>query len=57
MTDLIVEIMVELLSVLALATKEIRQGRFSEYLFLQIPPKDLMYYREIHKEIAGKERG
>ena len=30
MTDIIIKIMVELLSVLALATKQIRQGRFSE---------------------------
>jgi hypothetical protein len=30
MTDIIVQIMVEVLSVLALATKEIKQGRFSE---------------------------
>ena len=30
MTDIIVKIMVELLSVLALATKQINQGRFSE---------------------------
>ena len=29
-TDLIIKIMVELFSVLALATKEIKQGRFSE---------------------------
>ena len=31
MMDLIVKIMVELLSVLALATKKIKQGRFSKY--------------------------
>jgi hypothetical protein len=30
MTDIIVQIMVEVLSVLALATKEISKGRFSE---------------------------
>jgi hypothetical protein len=30
MTDIIVKIMVELLSVLALATKQINQGRFSK---------------------------
>jgi hypothetical protein len=30
MTDIVVTIMVELLSVLALATKQIRQGRFSK---------------------------
>jgi hypothetical protein len=31
MSDIIIKIMVELLSVLALATKQITQGRFSEY--------------------------
>jgi hypothetical protein len=31
MTDLIIKIMAELLSVLALTTKQIKQGRFSEY--------------------------
>ena len=31
MTDIVVKIMVELLSVLALATKQIKQGRFSKY--------------------------
>ena len=31
MTNMIVKIMVELLSVLALATKQIKQGRFSKY--------------------------
>lgn len=31
MTDIIVKIMIEVLSVLALATKQIRQGRFSKY--------------------------
>ena len=32
MMDIIVQIMVELLSVFALATKQIKQGRFSEYI-------------------------
>jgi hypothetical protein len=31
MMDLIIKIMVELLSVLALVTKQIKQGRFSKY--------------------------
>ena len=34
MADLIVKIMLELLSVLALATKQIRQGRFSKYIII-----------------------
>jgi hypothetical protein len=37
MTDLIVKIMVELLSVLALATKQIYQGRFSKFATSHIP--------------------
>ena len=32
MVDIIVQIIVELLSVFALATKQIKQGRFSKYI-------------------------
>ena len=35
MTDVIVKIMIEILSILAIATKEMRQGRSSEYPDLQ----------------------
>ena len=31
MTDIIIQIMVEVLSILGIATKEIKQGRISEY--------------------------
>jgi hypothetical protein len=34
MTEIGVKMMVELLSVLALATKQVKQGRFSEYICL-----------------------
>ena len=34
MTEVLVKIMTEILSVLALATKQINQGRFSEYISL-----------------------
>jgi hypothetical protein len=34
MTDILVKIMIELLSVLALATKQIRQGRFSKCMIM-----------------------
>jgi hypothetical protein len=39
MTDILVKIMVELLSVLALATKQIKQGRFSKLtiIFCKLP--------------------
>jgi hypothetical protein len=33
MTDMIVEIMVEVLAILAIATKEVGRGRFSELMF------------------------
>lgn len=38
MTDIIVKVFMELLSILALATKQIKQGRFSEPVF------DVLYY-------------
>ena len=36
MTDVIVKIMVELLSVFALATQQIKQGRFSRWILVLI---------------------
>jgi hypothetical protein len=33
MTDMIVEIMVEVLAILAVATKEMKRGRFSELIY------------------------
>ena len=32
MTDIIIEIMVEVLAILAIATKEVKRGQFSELL-------------------------
>ena len=32
MTDIIIEIMVEVLTILAIATKEVKRGRFSELI-------------------------
>ena len=55
MTDIIVKIMVELLSVLALATKQIKQGRFSKWLS-HVHLSGLMYHREICEEVAGRQR-
>ncbi len=46
MTGVIVKIMVELLSTLALATKQIRQGRPSESVFADVFP-DSTQCREI----------
>lgn len=57
MTDILGKIMVELLSVLALATKQINQGRFSKSM---LPDNSLTphmdYSREIRKEVAGGTR-
>jgi hypothetical protein len=36
MMDLIIQIMVEVLSIIGLATKEIKQGRLSKYFSIQI---------------------
>jgi hypothetical protein len=33
MSDIIVEIMVEVLTILAIATKEVKRGRFSELMW------------------------
>ena len=55
MTDIIVKIMVELLSVLALATKQIKQGRFSKCAVIY-PARGSIGHREVHKKIVGGER-
>ena len=36
MMDILIQIMVEVLSILGIATKEIKQGRLSEYLLYNI---------------------
>lgn len=56
MTDIIVQIMVEVLSVLALATKQIKQGRFSEWVITYIV-RSSMCRREIYQKVVGGERG
>ena len=57
MTDILFKIMVELLSVLALATKQINQGRFSKSM---LPYHSLTAHmsccRDIREEIAGRTR-
>jgi hypothetical protein len=58
MTDIIVKIMIELLSVLALATKQIKQGRFSKCaIAIYIACCSMSRcHREIHEEVVGGER-
>ena len=45
-TDILVKIIVELIATLALATKQVKQGRFSEF-FLVVTTIDSMARREI----------
>jgi hypothetical protein len=54
MTDIIVKIMVEVLTVLALATKQIKQGRFSGCTITYIAHV-LMYYRVVCQKIVWEE--
>jgi hypothetical protein len=56
MTDIVVKIMVEVLSVLALATKQIKEGRFSRCTITYI---SLMAQRAIEKfakRLLGKDK-
>ena len=50
MTEIVVKILVELLSTLALVTKQIGQGRPSEFFFVYVLPPDSMECREIREE-------
>ena len=54
MTEIVVKIMVELLSTLALATKQIRQGKPSEFVRAGVL-RGSMQYREICKEAFWRE--
>jgi hypothetical protein len=53
--EVVVKIMIEFLSVLALASKQIKQGRLSKCAVTCIV-RGLMYRREVHKKIAVGER-
>lgn len=55
MTEMVTKIMVELLSVLALATKQINQGRFSTMFILVYNHSSLTRNREVRKEIVGRK--
>ena len=58
MVDIIVKIMIEMLLVLALATKQVKQGRFSKCAVTYILPICSMSLRlrEILEEVVGGER-
>jgi hypothetical protein len=55
MTELIVKIMVELLCVLALATKKYKESRLSKCAVIYIA-RGSMCHRAAHKEIVGGEK-
>ena len=54
LTNVLVKIIVELLTTLALATKQVKQGRFSEFV-LAGAILDSMQHREICEEASGRE--
>jgi hypothetical protein len=58
MTDIIIKIMVELLSVLALATNQIKQGRFSKHCHTY-NFRSSMFHRKVREEIVRgwRDRG
>jgi hypothetical protein len=53
MTDIVIKIMVELLSVLALATKQIKQGRFSKYTVTYTLPVAYCTTEKFAKKLLG----
>ena len=55
MTEMVIKIMVELLSVLALATKQINQGRFSMSALVHTSHSWLTCPRKIRKETFGRK--
>jgi hypothetical protein len=55
-TDIIVQIMVELLSVFAVATKQIKEGRLSKCAIIYTLPIGSLCHREICQKIVGGGR-
>ena len=54
LTTVLVKIMVELLSTLALATKQVKQGRFSEFI-LASKTLGSVRHREVYEEASWRE--
>ena len=57
MTEMIVKILVELLSILALATKQLQQGKLSEYVLGEISYLLTMQRRSACQEEASRGEG
>ena len=56
MMDLVIKIMVEVLSILAIARKEIEQGRKSEQSITSMSPLTVVFFRKIPEEVVRKYR-
>ena len=55
MTDIIVKVMVEVLLILALVTKEIKQVKISKFFPDDMPSAfDLTCFRKIYEKVGGK---
>ena len=52
MMDTVMKIMVEVLNIIGIATKDIKQGRTSMYFLYKEVPVDRNIFREISKEIV-----
>ena len=56
MVDMMVKIMVEVLSVLGITTKEIKQSQTSEYsLYMHVTVDWIVFFRKISEETGGKD--
>jgi sensor histidine kinase YesM len=55
MMDIITQIMVEVISILGIATKEIKQGRMSKYLLYKYDNVDWRMFRKICEEADWKD--
>jgi hypothetical protein len=55
MIDVIVNVMVEVLCVLAVATKEIKENRASEFILAKICPLSLVLFRNVSEEAGGRD--
>jgi hypothetical protein len=56
MTDIIIEIMVEVLVILAISTKEVKRGRLSELMHVDLPFMTDMLFRKVYKKVDRKLR-
>ena len=54
LTDVLIKIIVELIATLALATKQVKQGRFSEFI-LVVTTVDSVVHREIYGQASWRE--